>query len=107
MPKLKEKPKSNKSGSRQRSQPALSSRQAAKLLRDKYLQQLGQRRPETDSTEAQASGQIEDAGGWAVDELSTHVPHSPRQQERNIRAAIYEIVCKEKVNRELKENERN
>lgn len=85
MPKLKERPKSNKSGSRQRSQPALSSRQAAKLLRDKYLQQLDQRRPETDSAEAQASGQIEDAGSWAVDELTTHAPHSPRQRERNIK----------------------
>lgn len=85
MPKLKEKPKSNKSGSRQQSQPALSSRQAAKLLKDKYIQQLDQRRPETDSAEAQASGQIEDAGSWAVDELTTHVPYFPRQQEHNIK----------------------
>ena len=82
---IKEKPKTDKGISRPQSQLALSSRQTAKLLRDKYLQQLEQRRPETDSAETQATGQVEDAESWAVDELTTHVPHSPRQRGRNIK----------------------
>ena len=82
---IKEKSKKGKGASRPQSQPALSSRQAAKLLRDRYLQQLDQRRPETDSAEAQATGQAEATGGWAADELTAHVPHSQNQHKRNFK----------------------
>lgn len=69
-----------------RSQPAISAKQAAKLLKDKYVQQLDQRQPESGSAEAQAVDQMEGAGSWAVDELLTHErPRSDRQPDRRIK----------------------
>ena len=77
MPLPKEKPKGAKTKksagkAAARSQPAISAKQAAKLLKDKYVQQLDQRQPESGSAEAQAVDQMEGAGSWAVDELLTH-----------------------------------
>ncbi len=91
MPLLKEKPKGAKTKksagkAAARSQPAISAKQAAKLLKDKYVQQLDQRQPESGSAEAQAVDQMEGAGSWAVDELLTHErPRSDRQPDRRIK----------------------
>ena len=93
---IKEKPKGantqkskspkNKGQPTGRSQPAISAKQAAKLLKDKYVQQLDQRQPETGSTETQAVDQVEGAGSWAVDELLTHErPRAPRQPDQRIK----------------------
>ena len=44
MKKIKEKPKTGKAkGTKSKSQPALAPRQAAKLMKDKYLRQFDQR----------------------------------------------------------------
>lgn len=69
-----------------RSQPAISAKQAAKLLKDKYVQQLDQRQPESGSAEAQAVDQVKRAGSWAVDELLAHErPRSDRQPDKRIK----------------------
>ena len=91
MPSPKEKPKEAKTKksagkAATRSQPAISAKQAAKLLKDKYVQQLDQRQPESGSAEAQAADQVEGAGSWAVDELLTHErPHSDRRPDKRIK----------------------
>ncbi|MEY8404483.1 hypothetical protein AALA54_14305, partial [Oscillospiraceae bacterium 44-34] len=91
MPSPKEKPKGAKTKksagkAAARSQPAISAKQAAKLLKDKYVQQLDQRQPESGSAEVQAVDQVEGAGSWAVGELLTHErPHSDRQPDQRIK----------------------
>ena len=91
MPSPKEKPKGAKTKksagkAAARSQPAISAKQAAKLLKDKYVQQLDQRQPESGSAEVQAVDQVEGAGSWAVDELLTHErPRSSRQPDQKIK----------------------
>lgn len=91
MPSPKEKPKGAKTKkiagkAAARSQPAISAKQAAKLLKDKYVQQLDQRQPEGGSAEAQAVDQVEGAGSWAVDELLAHErPRSSRQPDQRIK----------------------
>ena len=88
MPSPKEKPKgakTKKGGGKAaaRSQPAISAKQAAKLLKDKYVRQLDQRQPESGSAEVQAVDQVEGAGSWAVDELLTHErPRSDRRPDQ-------------------------
>ena len=77
MPSPKEKPKGAKTKKSAgkvaaRAQPAISAKQAAKLLKDKYVQQLDQHQPEGESIEVQAVDQVEGAGRWVVDELLTH-----------------------------------
>lgn len=83
MPELKERPKGGKGGSKPRPQSPLSPQQAAKLLKDKYVKQLEQRPEGETAAEAQAAGQVEDAGTWAVDELAVRAV--PRQRERTIK----------------------
>lgn len=91
MPSPKEKPKGAKTKKSAgkvaaRSQPAISAKQAAKLLKDKYVQQLDQHQPEGESIEVQAVDQVEGAGRWAVDELLTHErPRSDRQPDKRIK----------------------
>lgn len=87
MRKVKEKPKpvkskKNRKQSTLRSAPAISAKQAAKLMKDKYVQQLDRRQAETSSAETQAAEKVEGAGTWAMDELLVHErPHFPRQQK--------------------------
>ena len=46
----------------------LDPRHRAKLLKEKYRQQLAERRePESDSAEIQAVDEVEDTANWAVD----------------------------------------
>ena len=91
MPSPKEKPKGAKTKksagkAAARSQPAISAKQAAKLLKDKYVQQLDQRQPESGSAEVQAVDQVEGAGSWAVGELLTHErPRSDCQPDKRIK----------------------
>ena len=88
---IKEKPKGakakkSKGQSAARSQPAISTKQAAKLLKDKYVQQLDQRQPESGSAETQAVDQVEGAGSWAVDELLAHErPRSDCRPDQRIK----------------------
>lgn len=82
----KSKSPKNKGQPTGRSQPAISAKQAAKLLKDKYVRKLDQRQPETGSAETQAVDQVEGAGRWVVDELLTHEqPRSPRQPDQRIK----------------------
>ena len=85
---IKEKPKGAKSKpgkgqSAARSQPALTQRQTAKLLRDKYVQQLDQRPEGRESQTEYATDQVEAAERFAVDELTR--PRSPRQRNKQIK----------------------
>ena len=93
---IKEKPKGakgkpGKGQSAARSQPAISAKQAAKLLKDRYVQQLDQRQPETGSAETYAVDQVEGAGSWAVDELLTHERPRSRQTDQRIKERPQDI----------------
>ncbi len=84
MPKFKEKPK----GKVQRADKSsmLSPRQAAKLLKDRYVQQLDQKQADQESEATYAVDRVEDTGRTAVEEVKDriHAP-SPRQRERPIK----------------------
>lgn len=82
---IKEKPKGGKARGKGKaaSQPALTQRQAAKVLRDKYIQQLDQRPEGTGSQTEYATDQVEAAERFAVDELTQ--PRSPRQRHQQIK----------------------
>lgn len=87
MKKIKEKPKTGKTkGAKSKSQPAFAPRQAAKLMKDKYLRQLDQRRSELESETTQAIDQLEGGGQFVADELAVHAqPHRSRQRDRRIK----------------------
>lgn len=82
---IKEKPKGGKTKGKGRaaSQPTLTQRQAAKLLRDKYVQQLDQRPEGREGQTEYATEQVEAAERFAVDGLTQ--PRSPRQRDRRIK----------------------
>lgn len=82
---IKEKPKGGKARSKGKaaSQPALTQRQAAKLLRDKYVRQLDQRPEGREGQTEYATDQVEAAERFAVDELTQ--PRSPRQRDQRIK----------------------
>lgn len=84
MPKFKEKPRT-KEGRTNRS-PMLSTRQAAKLLKDRYVQQLEQKRTDQETETTYAVDRVEEAGRFAVEETTDRLPsRSPRQQERPVK----------------------
>ena len=87
MPKFKEKPK----GKVQRADKSsmLSPRQAAKLLKDRYVQQLDQKQADQESEATYAVDRVEDTGRTAVEEVKDriHAP-SPRQRERPIKERL-------------------
>lgn len=91
MPSPKEKPKKAKAKKDRgknvpRSQPAISAKQAAKLMKDKYVQQLDQRQFETGSDETLAVEQVERVETWVVDGVIFHEhPCSPRQRGEKIK----------------------
>ena len=60
-------------------------KQAARIMKEKYLQELNQRPEGQENTETQAVGQVEEAGRWAMDELTAHTPHPHRQEKRAIK----------------------
>lgn len=55
----------------------------AKLLKEKYRQQLAERRePESDSAETQAVDEVEDTANWAVDTVQDRAAQVPRAREK-------------------------
>lgn len=75
---IKEKPKTGKRKSG--AATALSPRQAAKLLKERYVRQLDQRREGPERETEYATDQVEAAGRFASDELAGHL--LPRQRDR-------------------------
>ena len=61
----------------------LDPRHRAKLLKEKYRQQLAERQePESDSAETQAVDEVEGATGWAVDTVRDRAAQVPRAREK-------------------------
>lgn len=61
----------------------LDPRHRAKLLKEKYRQQLAERRePESDSAEIQAVDEVEDTANWAVDTVQDRAAQVPRAREK-------------------------
>lgn len=61
----------------------LDPRHRAKLLKEKYRQQLAERRePESDSAETQAVDEVEDTANWAVDTVQDRAAQVPRAREK-------------------------
>ncbi len=79
---IKEKPKAKGNSPKSRAAPVIDPRQAAKLLKDKYVKELEQR-PESEGADAQAAEQVQDAGTWAVDEIVSRP--IPRQKKQTVK----------------------
>ena len=79
---IKEKPKAKGDSPKSRAAPVIDPKQAAKLLRDKYVKELEQR-PESESVDAQAAEQVQDTGMWAVDEIVSRP--IPRQKKQTVK----------------------
>ncbi len=77
MPKFKEKPKMGRPKAKPPS--AMHPKQAARMMKEKYLQQLDQRPEGADSETIYATDQVEGASRWATDEA---VSHAPRLHQR-------------------------
>ena len=61
----------------------LDPRHRAKLLKEKYRQQLAERRElESDSTETQAVDDVEDTANWAVDTVQDRAAQVPRARQK-------------------------
>ena len=61
----------------------LDPRHRAKLLKEKYRQQLAERRePESDSAETQAVDEVEDTANWAVDTVQDRAAQVPRARQK-------------------------
>ncbi len=61
---------------------AMRPKQAARMMKEKYLQQLDHRSEEVDTETNYATDRIEGAGRWATDEAVSHVPR-PRQRRKS------------------------
>lgn len=84
MPKFKEKPRTKER--RAGRSAMLPPRQAAKLLKERYVRQLDQRRADQDYETTYAVDRVEAAGHFAAEEVTDRLqPRSPRQQERPIK----------------------
>lgn len=83
MPEFKEKPKMGEPKTKCRDM--LLPKQAARIMKEKYLQELDQPPEGQDNAGTQAVGQIEDAGRWAMDELTVHAPRPHYQEKRAIK----------------------
>ena len=61
----------------------LDPRHRAKLLKEKYRQQLAERRElESDSAETQAVDEVEDTANWAVDTVQNRAAQVPRARQK-------------------------
>lgn len=80
MPEFKKKPKMGRPKAKPPS--AMHPKQAARMMKEKYLQQLDQRQEGTDGETSYAIDQVEGAGRWATDEVVIHTPR-PRQHRKN------------------------
>lgn len=83
LPEFKEKPKMGAPKTKRRDM--LLPKQAARIMKEKYLQELDQHPEGPENTETQAVSQVEEAGRWAMDELTAHTPHPHRQEKRAIK----------------------
>lgn len=81
MPEFKEKPKMGQPKSKRTAM--LDPRHRAMVLKEKYRQQLAERRElETDSAETQAVDEVEGATGWAVDTVQDRAAQVPRARQK-------------------------
>ena len=72
----------------------LDPRHRAKLLKEKYRQQLAERRePESDSAEIQAVDEVEDTANWAVDTVQDRAAQVPRARENRLR--VFRVSVKQ------------
>ena len=83
MPEFKEKPKMGAPKTKRRDM--LLPKQAARIMKEKYLQELDQRPEGSENTEMQAVNRVEDTGRWAMDELTVYAPRPHRQEKRAIK----------------------
>ena len=61
----------------------LDPRHRAKLLKEKYRQQLAERQePESDSAETQAVDEVENTANWAVDTVQDRAAQVPRARQK-------------------------
>lgn len=99
MPEFKEKPKMGQHKSKRTAM--LDPRHRAKLLKEKYRQQLAERRePESDSAETQAVDEVEDTANWAVDTVQDRAAQVPRAREKPPikEKSAASIPCERKAN---------
>lgn len=81
MPEFKEKPKMGQPKSKRTAM--LDPRHRAKLLKEKYRQQLAERRElESDSAETQAVDEVENTANWAVDTVQDRAAQVPRARQK-------------------------
>lgn len=81
MPEFKEKPKMGQPKSKRAAM--LDPRHRAMLLKEKYRQQLAERRElESDSAETQAVDEVEDTANWAVDTVQDRAVQVPRARQK-------------------------
>jgi len=80
MPEFKEKPQMGRPKAKPPS--AMHPKQAARMMKEKYLQQLDQCPEGADSEAGYATDQVEGAGRGATDEAVSHAPR-PRQHRKN------------------------
>ena len=81
MPEFKEKSKMGQPKSKRTAM--LDPRHRAKLLKEKYRQQLAERRElESDSAETQAVDEVENTANWAVDTVQDRAAQVPRARQK-------------------------
>lgn len=81
MPEFKEKPKMGQPKSKRTAM--LDPRHRTKLLKEKYRQQLAERRElESGSAETQAVDEVEDTANWAVDTVQDRAAQVPRARQK-------------------------
>ena len=78
----------------------LDPRHRAKLLKEKYRQQLAERRElESDSAETQAVDEVENTANWAVDTVQNRTAQVPRARQKppikEKSAAVFRVSVKQ------------
>ena len=95
MPEFKEKPKMGQHKSKRAAM--LDPRHWAMVLKEKYRQQLAERRePESDSAETQAVDGVEDTANWAVDTVQDRAAQVPRARQRPIKEKSAVSILRER-----------
>ena len=96
LPEFKGKPKMGAPKTKRRDM--LLPKQAARIMKEKYLQELDQRPEGSENTETQAVGQVEEAGRWAMDEMTAHAPRPHHQEKRAIKEKAPDAKAKNEKN---------
>ena len=72
----------------------LDPRHRTKLLKEKYRQQLAERRElESDSAETQAVDEVENTANWAVDTVQDRAAQVPRARQNRLR--VFRVSVKQ------------